>query len=169
VVNCSSLNQKNKHAMTTIQICLLQWDSYNRRMLKMLNTVSEENFNTPVIPGGNSPSWLFGHLADTDDALLPLLGIGERIHPELAKIYLHERGSNQSGHLTRQELIAKWTDIVKALDDHFKSLSENDWLQRHTAASEEDFKKEPQRNKLNVLLSRVTHKASHLGQITLQK
>jgi hypothetical protein len=58
---------------------------------------------------------------------------------------------------------------VKGLDDHFKSMSENDWLQRHTAASEEDFKKEPQRNKLNVLLSRVTHKASHLGQITLQK
>ena len=34
--------------------------------------------------------------------------------------------------------------------------------------SEEDFKKEPHRNKLNVMLSRVTHKASHLGQIDLE-
>jgi uncharacterized damage-inducible protein DinB len=155
--------------MTTIQICLLQWDSYNRRMLKMLDTVEEKNFNTPIVPGGNSPSWLFGHLADTDDALLPLLGISERIYPELAKIYHHERGSNQSGHLAKQALVEKWNAIVNTLSQHFKSMSESDWLQRHTAVSNEDFMKEPQRNKLNVLLSRVTHKASHLGQIGLQK
>ncbi|MCX8492368.1 MAG: hypothetical protein ORN54_15015 [Cyclobacteriaceae bacterium] len=86
----------------------------------------------------------------------------------MAKIYHHERGSNQSGHLSRQELIEKWKTIVNKLDQHFKVTSESDWLQRHTAASEEEFKKEPQRNKLNVLLSRVTHKASHLGQIILQ-
>lgn len=135
----------------------------------MLQSISDENFSTPLVPGGNSPSWLFGHLADTDDALLPLFGLGERIHPELAKVYHHERGSNQSGHLTKQELIEKWNAIIGQLDEHFKRMSESDWLQRHTAVSEEDFKKESQRNKLNVLLSRVTHKASHLGQIALQK
>ena len=66
-------------------------------MTKALETVSEENYARLVVPGGNSSSWLLGHLADTDDALLPLLGIGERIHPELKTIYHHERGSNQSG------------------------------------------------------------------------
>lgn len=155
--------------MTALDICLFQWDAYNKLMTKALETVSEENYAHPVVPGGNSPSWLLGHLADTDDALLPLLGIGERIHPELKTIYHHERGSNQSGHLPKTELLRRWKETAAALDTAFRSWSESDWLSRHTQVSEEDFKKAPQRNRLNVMLSRVAHKASHLGQIALVK
>ena len=154
--------------MTTLDICLLQWDTYNRRTLKMLEAISEEHFNKSIVPGGNSPSWLFGHLADTDDMLLELFGISGRLHPELGKIYHHERGANQTGHLSKQELTTKWKGIIAALDQAFKNMNESDWHGRHMAVTEEDFKKEPQRNKLNVMLSRVTHKASHLGQIAMQ-
>jgi uncharacterized damage-inducible protein DinB len=154
--------------MTTHEICLLQWDTYNRRMQKTIDSLSAENFNKPIVPGGNSPSWLFGHLADTDDMLLELFGIRQRLFPELAKIYHHERGTNQTGHLSKEELITKWKAITAELDRAFKAMSEDDWLGRHVAVTEEDFKKEPHRNKLNVLLSRVTHKASHLGQVALR-
>ena len=58
--------------MTSLEICLLQWDTYNRRMQKVIETISDYNFNRPIVLGGNSPSWLLGHLADTDDALLEL-------------------------------------------------------------------------------------------------
>ncbi len=155
--------------MTTLEICLLQWDVYNRRMQKAFEAISDENFNKPIVNGGNSPSWLLGHLADTDDALLELFGIRSRMFPELAKIYHHERGTNQTGHLSREELNIKWKAIIAELDRTFKSMSESDWHGRHMAVSEEDFKKEPHRNKLNVMLSRVTHKASHLGQIDMQE
>jgi uncharacterized damage-inducible protein DinB len=154
--------------MTTLDICLLQWDTYNRRMQKVLDTISDEDFHKPIIPDGNSPSWLLGHLADTDDALLELFGIRKRMFPDLAKIYHHERGTNQSGHLTKEELSTQWKAIVEELNRAIKSYSEKNWLSRHTVVSEEDFMKEPHRNKLNVMLSRVTHKASHLGQIALQ-
>lgn len=154
--------------MTTLDICLLQWDTYNRRMQKVLDTISDEDFHKPIVNGGNSPSWLLGHLADTDDALLELFGIRKRMFPDLARIYHHERDTNQSGHLTKNELSAQWKAIVEELNRAIKSYSEKDWLSRHTLVSEEDFKKEPHRNKLNVILSRVTHKASHLGQIALQ-
>lgn len=154
--------------MTTIEICLLQWDTFNRRTQKTLESISEENFNKPICAGGNSPSWLMGHLADTEDALLELFGIRKRMFPELAKIYHHEKGTNQIGHLSKEELTAKWKEISGELDRTFKAMSESDWHGRHTAVSEEDFKREPHRNKLNVMLSRVTHKASHLGQIALQ-
>lgn len=66
------------------------------------------------------------------------------------------------------ELTTKWKEIVGELDQAFKAMSESEWLARHTTVTEEDFKKEPHRNKLNVLLSRITHKASHLGQIAMQ-
>lgn len=64
--------------------------------------------------------------------------------------------------------MTKWKSITAELDKAFKSWSENEWLNRHTSVNEEDFKKEPHRNKLNVMLSRVGHRASHLGQIAMQ-
>jgi hypothetical protein len=154
--------------MTPLEISVLQWTVYNGRMQKVLESIDVENFNKPIVAGGNSPSWILGHLVDTDDALLELFGIGKRKYPDLKTIYNHERGSNQSGHLSKDELIARWKIIVAELDKAFKSWSESEWMSRHTAVSEEDFKKEPHRNKLNVMLSRVSHKASHLGQIALK-
>ena len=154
--------------MTVLDICLLQWNVYTNRMQKVFDTISDENFNKPIIANGNSPSWLLGHLTEADDALLELFGIGKRLHPELKTIYHHERGTNQSGHLTKSELMSKWKSISTELDKAFKSWSESEWMSRHTAVSEEDFKKEPHRNKLNVMLSRVGHRASHLGQIAMQ-
>jgi len=154
--------------MTTLQISLLQWDTYNRRMQKVIDSITDENFNKPIVADGNSPSWLLGHLADTDDKLIELFGIGKRRYPELEKIYHHERGSNQTNLLSKSDLTAKYKEIISELDKAFKEMSESDWLARHMAVTEEDFKKEPHRNKLNVLLSRVTHKASHLGQIAMQ-
>lgn len=155
--------------MNTLSICLLQWDTYNKRMQKALDTLSDENFHKPVVAGGNTPSWIFGHLVDTDDALLELFGIRARLYPDLKTIYHHEKGSNQSGHLSKSELIKRWNEISAELDKAFKGWSEAEWLNRHTAVSEEDFKKEPHRNKLNVMLSRVSHKASHLGQVAMLK
>ena len=154
--------------MTVLDICLIQWNTYNKIMQKAFDTISDENFNKPIVANGNSPSWLLGHLVDTDDRLLELFGIGNRLHPELKTIYHHERGTNQEGHLTKSELMSKWKSIAAELDKAFKAWSESDWMGRHTAVSEEDFVKEPHRNKLNVMLSRVEHKASHLGQIAMQ-
>jgi hypothetical protein len=154
--------------MTPIEICLIQWTTYNARMQKMMDTINDQNYNAPITLNGNSPSWLFGHLVDTDDKLLELFGIRSRMFPELEKIYHHEKGSNQKGHLAKGELISKWTQISAELDKAFKAWNEKDWLGRHNAVSEEDFIKEPHRNKLNVMLSRVAHKASHLGQVAMQ-
>jgi hypothetical protein len=137
-------------------------------MQKVFDTITDENFNKPIVANGNSPSWLLGHLTDADDALIELFGLGTRVHPELKAIYHHERGSNQSGHLTKSELLTKWKTISGVLDKAFKSWNESDWMKRHTAVSEADFMKEPHRNRLNVMLSRVGHKASHLGQIAMQ-
>lgn len=155
--------------MNVLHICVLQWDQYNKRMLKLLETMEESDFHKAIVPGGNSPSWILGHLVDTDDALLELLGIGKRHFPDLQNIYHHTKGTNQEGHLSKHELIRHWKIISDDLDKAFKSWTENEWLSRHTAVNEEDFKKEPHRNKLNVMLGRVSHKASHLGQIAMMK
>ena len=155
--------------MNALDIARLQWTQYNKRMEKVITSTPDNLFNQPIIPGGNSPSWILGHLVDTDDALIELLGIGTRLHPELGKIYHHVRGNNQDNHLSKEELLKSWKEILEKLDSAFASWDEKEWMSKHTAVSAEDFAKEPQRNKLNVMLTRVTHKASHLGQIAMFK
>lgn len=155
--------------MNALDIARLQWTQYNKRMEKVITSTPDNLFNQPIISGGNSPSWILGHLVDTDDALIELLGVGTRLHPELGKIYHHERGKNQDSHLSKEELLKRWKEIIAKLDSAFASWDEKEWMSKHTAVSAEDFAKEPQRNKLNVMLTRVTHKASHLGQIAMLK
>jgi len=46
-------------------------------------------------------------------------------------------------------------------------MSVADWMGRHMSVSEEDFAKEPQRNKFNVLIGRTNHQSYHLGQLNL--
>jgi hypothetical protein len=51
----------------------------------------------------------------------------------------------------------------------FSKLSVADWLQKHGAVSEEDFLREPHRNRFTVLLGRTAHIAYHLGQAKLSE
>jgi hypothetical protein len=43
------------------------------------------------------------------------------------------------------------------------------WLKKHTAVSDEDFSKNPTRNRLAVFLNRTNHASFHTGQIALTK
>lgn len=155
--------------MTPLDICLLQWNTYNSRMQKVFDSLDDNQFSRPIVEGSNSPSWILGHLVEEEDALLELLGIRQRVFPDLKTIYHHERETNQSGHLAKAELIQRWKAVSEELDRAFSSWSEKDWMSRHTRVSEEDFKMEPHRNKLNVVMTRLTHKASHLGQVAMMK
>jgi hypothetical protein len=49
----------------------------------------------------------------------------------------------------------------------FATLSPADWLQKHASVSEEDFAKEPLRNRFAILLTRTNHLSYHLGQAIL--
>jgi hypothetical protein len=62
-----------------------------------------------------------------------------------------------------------WNETNARLNEHFKNLQTTDWFKKHTAVSEEDFAKEPHRNRLNVVLGRTTHLSNHLGQMLLLK
>ena len=65
------------------------------------------------------------------------------------------------------ELRKYWGEVNGKLLSQFASLSEDEWLRRHYAMSEEDYAKDPIRNRLAVLLSRTNHISYPSGQITL--
>jgi hypothetical protein len=59
--------------------------------------------------------------------------------------------------------------VNETLSDHIQDLPADDWFTRHSNISEEDFMKEPHRNRLNVLLDRTIHLSNHRGQLLLLK
>jgi hypothetical protein len=60
------------------------------------------------------------------------------------------------------ELRKYWDEVNAQLLSELASLPEDEWLQRHKAMSEEDYAKDPTRNRLGVLLSRTNHMSYHL-------
>jgi hypothetical protein len=48
-------------------------------------------------------------------------------------------------------------------------LQADEWFQKHTAVSDEDFVKEPHRNRLTAVMGRSGHLAYHVGQLALLK
>ena len=61
------------------------------------------------------------------------------------------------------------TQMFSNLTPAFAQLTADEWLERHASVSEEDFAKEPLRNRFAILLSRTNHLGFHLGQIVLTK
>jgi hypothetical protein len=55
------------------------------------------------------------------------------------------------------------------LTDAFERFTAADWLEKHTAVSDEDFAKDATRNRLAVVLSRTNHASFHSGQAILAK
>jgi hypothetical protein len=71
--------------------------------------------------------------------------------------------------LSGDELKHIWDEINEVLWTGFSRLSAPEWLQRHNSVSEEDFLREPHRNRFTILLSRTAHLSYHLGQAVLAK
>jgi DNA polymerase/3'-5' exonuclease PolX len=100
--------------------------------------------------------------------MLPLLGIGQRLHPEFDVAFISNPDKTQAG-IPSVELVRKaWREVNGRLFEGFANFSAADWLKKHGAVSEEDFAKEPLRNRLAILLSRTNHLAYHLGQTALR-
>jgi hypothetical protein len=96
-----------------------------------------------------------------------LLGLGQRLHPELDSIFISNPDGSSQNMLSGADLKRIWVEVNDALWKTFSNLSPSDWTQRHIAVSEEDFKLEPHRNRFTVLLGRTAHLVYHFGQAKL--
>jgi DinB superfamily len=143
------------------------WKSVVERANKLFSGLSEEQLQREVAPGKNRLVYLWGHLIAVHDRMLPLLGVGERLHPEYDAAFITnpDRAVTQLPALT--EMKRTWDEVNSKLLAGIEKFSAAEWLQRHSSVSEEDFAKDPLRNRLSVLLSRTNHVSFHLGQTVL--
>jgi uncharacterized damage-inducible protein DinB len=151
----------------SVQVAINSWRLLVERANKIFSSLTEEELLKEVAPGRNRLIYLWGHLTAIHDAMSPILGLGERLHPELDAIFVAAPDKTGAQLPAAGELRKYWDEVNSKLLSQFAGLSADEWLQRHHAMSEEDYAKDPTRNRLAVLLSRTNHMSYHLGQITL--
>jgi hypothetical protein len=158
--------------MTQIQIltssAVGSWKQVVGRIDQGLAAGKDEDLQKVVAPGRNRVFYLIGHLAAVHDRMLPLLGLGERLHPELDGVFLDSPDKpGADGEMSAAELKKVWAEVNGKLTAAMEGLPAEAWLERHASVSVDDFAKDPLRNRLAVLLSRTNHVSFHAGQIRL--
>ena len=143
------------------------WKSNIERADKMFSNLTAEQLLKEVAPGKNRLIYLWGHLTAVHDAMLPLLDFGPRLHPEFDVPFISNPDKAVRSLPSVEEVRKSWNDVNRKLSEGFAGLRAEDWLQKHAAVSDEDFAKEPLRNRFAILLSRTNHLSYHLGQAAL--
>lgn len=145
------------------------WKTIIGRIDQGLASLNEEQLQQPVAQGKNRILYLVGHLTAVHDRMFPLLGLGDRLHPELDQAYIENPDGAFPDPIPPSDLKKAWNDVNARLTAACEKLTPQEWLQKHSAVSEEDFEKNPLRNRLAVFLSRTNHASYHAGQLRLAK
>ena len=150
-----------------VALGLKVWKTQIERADKLFGSLSSEEAQHEIAPGRNRLLYLWGHLTAIHDAMLPLLGLGDRFHPEFDVAFVSNPDKSQANIPSHGQVRRAWNVVNAELWKGFETMSWSDWVQRHSAVSEEDFAKDPSRNRFSILLSRTNHLSYHLGQAVL--
>jgi hypothetical protein len=150
-----------------VALGLKVWKAQIERADKLFGSLSSEEVLQEIAPRRNRLLYLWGHLTATHDAMLLLLGLGERLHPDFDAVFISTPDKSKVDIPSHEQVRRAWDVVNAELWKGFETMSPSDWLARHTAVSEEDFAKDPSRNRFAILLSRTNHLSYHLGQAVL--
>jgi len=145
------------------------WAAQSKVVTDIFNLYEDEHYLNAVAPERNRGIYILGHLISASDGMQPLLGFGERSYPELEQLFSNSPDRTFEQIPSVNELKEKWSALNSKLQDHFSKLTVEEWLNRHTKVSAEDFATQPERNKLGVLLGRTNHISYHAGQLVFLK
>lgn len=152
-----------------IATVVASWKQVVNRLDERLASLDDDQLQKQIAPNKNRLFYLLGHLTAVHDRMLPLLGISERLHPDLDEAYLTKPDRTLSDPLSAADLKKAWNEVNTAITSAVEKFSAEDWLRKHTAVSDEDFSKDPTRNRLAVFLNRTNHASFHTGQIALAR
>ena len=152
-----------------VKMAIMAWDTHIDRVNKLLNELTDEQLTAETAAGRNTGIYLLGHLTAVHDRIIPLLGVGERLFPQLEELFVTSPDKSGLPIPTVTELKKYWNETNTMLTHYFASMQTDDWFTRHNAVSEQDFAREPHRNKLNIVINRTNHLSYHLGQLIYLK
>lgn len=155
------------HEQVLVTTAVSSWKLVIARLDEAIASLSDDDLQREVAPGKNRLLYLVGHLTAVHDRMFPLLGIGQRIHAELDESFITNPDRKLPDSISAADLRRAWSTVNGKLTAAFDALQPEEWLQKHATVSEDDFAKDPLRNRLAVLMSRTNHASFHAGQIRL--
>ncbi|HLP53977.1 MAG TPA: DinB family protein [Fluviicola sp.] len=150
-----------------VKMVIDRWNGSIGNLNKHLNNLTDEQLQKEIAPGKNSGTYLLGHLIAVHDDMLKLLDLGEKLFPELFEPFIKQADKAVTQTPATAELRQMWETQNALLQEKFEKMKPEEWFEKHTAVSEEDFAQEPHRNKLNIIITRTSHLQYHTGQIVL--
>jgi hypothetical protein len=157
------------HTETAVKMILDRWDASLKNFDALLDSVTDETLQEEIAPGKNRGIYLLGHLIAVHDDMLILMDMGEKLYPELHAPFIKSADKTTDQIPTASQLRSFWARQCEVLRQKFDGPSTEEWFEKHTAVTFEDFANEPHRNKLNIVVTRTSHLQYHTGQFVLLK
>src|ERR1700735_3331959 len=110
---------------------LNSWKLVVGRLDKAIAPLTDEQLQRQVAPGKNRLYYLVGHLTAVHDRMFPLLGLGERLYPELDEAYVTNPDGKLADPVSGEELKKAWADVNAKLTAAIEALTAEEWLQKH--------------------------------------
>src|SRR6187397_2927107 len=142
---------------TILKMIFDRWYASIKNCDTLLASLSDETLQKEIAPGKNRGIYLLGHLIAVHDDMLILLDMGEKLYPELHEPFLKSPDKSTNQIPSALELRNFWAKQCEVLKQKFEHLKPEEWFEKHTVVSSEDFIKEPHRNKLNIIITRTSH------------
>ncbi len=152
-----------------VQMALKAWEVQITRAGRFFDSIPDDAMLNEVAPGKNRIVYLLGHLIAVNDGMIGLFGPGDRSYAAFDEPFVKQPDKSAAAIPDVATLRSDWKKSNGELTAHFQQMTPEDWFARHNAMTDEDFAREPSRNKLSVLLNRTSHVAYHLGQLVLAK
>ncbi len=157
------------HTETSVKMVLDRWNASIERYDILLKELTDDTLQKEIAPGKNRGIYLLGHLITVHDDMLILLDMGAKLYPELNEPFIKSADKVVTQIPSASELRSFWTKQCKLMKEKLDKVKTEEWFEKHTAVSAEDFAKEPHRNKLNIIITRTSHLQYHTGQMVLLK
>src|SRR5690242_6939864 len=91
------------------------WETQVNRMTDFFESMSDDDLMREVAPGRNTGVYLLGHLTAVNDAILPLLGLGDKLYPHLEKIFITTPDKSGLEFPSISDLRQYWSDVNEEL------------------------------------------------------
>ncbi len=156
------------HEKLIITQCIKAWEQRVEQATKLFDSLSEWAMDTEVAPGRNKVVYLIGHLLTVHDRMVEGLGLGERSYAQFDHLFIDAQ-SPDAVYPETAWLKENWDKLHQFINEKFNEMTVENWLSKHAYVTAEEFVTQPERNKLNLLISRTNHLSSHNGQLLLVK
>ena len=98
----------NKEALF-VTMALQAWETHVNRTEKLIQSLPEEQLLSEIAPGKNTGAYLVGHLIAIHDAMIALLGTGERSYAHLDAAFVHVDNTETDAHALADAIAEKPT------------------------------------------------------------